>query len=105
MKTATLFKASAIFIAVSTLGGGAWAIGEFTGLRPATIKELHESETKLAQNAEDALQKLDNLSDAMLLIKFQLLSEKQKRGGLEFSEMQELCRIVRVLGYVGVPGC
>jgi hypothetical protein len=84
----------AAFGALTTMAFGAWKALDYTELRPALIKELRMSQSSI-----------EDLSQSVLLIKFQLLREKQKLGNLTFEEQQELCRISRVLGYVGVQGC
>ena len=95
ISTSNILLAGALFGAVSSMGYGTWKVLDYTELRPITLKEYHITQ-----------QQLDGLSNSYLLIRFQILMEKRKQQGLvSFEEQQEICRIARVLGYVGVPGC
>jgi len=105
INTAFIKETAIILAALGAIGTAAWAFGTATGYRPALISELHESESKLVQSDKNTEQTLENLSNAMLLIRLQLLMKERELGGLSFQDQQELCRIARILSYVGVPGC
>lgn len=94
ISTKTIITAGAVFAAISSMAYGAWAALDYTDLRPVLVKEFRTSQ-----------QQLEEMSKSILLLRFQNLMEARERGGLGFSDQQELCRISRVLGFVGVPGC
>lgn len=92
--TKKILTAGAVVAALSSMSYAAWSALDYTELRPVLIREY-----RITQQA------IDEIGKSVLLLRFQNLMEAQKRGGLSFADRQELCRIARVLGYVGVPGC
>jgi len=94
-----------IAAAISAITTVAWGFGEFTGVRPAMIKELQSVQLQLIGDLDSAKSQIDQLSNSLLLLQFQDLMKKREYAPLTFIEQQEMCRIARVLGYVGVPGC
>ena len=94
ISTKTIITTGAVFAAMSSMAFGAWKALDYTDLRPVLIREYRVSQ-----------QQIEEMSKSILLIRFQNLMEQRERGGLGFADQQELCRIARVLGFVGVPGC
>lgn len=87
-------EAAIVITAVGVITGAFWTVGNATGYRPVLIKEL-----------EPTVQQLEALGNNFLLLKFQLYQEKRNQGGLLFNELQEYCRIARVLDFLAVEGC
>ena len=81
-------------IAVFTLLGALWAAADYTNVRPVLKHELIgfiETQKQLSEN--------------VLLLRFQVLMQKSEQGKLTFAEHQELCSIVRQLQFVGIKEC
>ena len=74
--------------------GVLWAAADYTGVRPILKKEL-----------ASIVETQQQLSENVLLLRFQILMSKNEKGVLTFDERQELCLIVRQLNYVGVEVC
>lgn len=98
MEKFSLTKAAASVTAIGVLLSAAVTILVFTDLKPVLSRDFRPTIAQLQTQIE-------NLSNAQLLIRFQQLEQKMKFEPLNFPEAQERCRIARVLGYVGVPGC
>ena len=94
IKAKTILTTAAVLAACATIIGTTWAALDYTDLRPILSREFRVTQ-----------QQLEDQSKSILLIRFQLLMQKKKQGLWTFDDQQELCRIARVLGYVGVPGC
>lgn len=80
--------------AIVLISGFLLTVGNATGYRPVMIKEL-----------EPTLEQLKELSDSVLLLRFQKLQEKRDQGGLMFYDMQEYCKIGQALAFLAVDGC
>jgi len=89
-----LLQISAALAAVAAISGTLWATSDYLGVRPVIKREFQEAMNQLQQNSE-----------AILRIQFENLMAKRKYGELSFDEQQDLCRIAKALKYVGVPGC
>lgn len=87
-------KIVAIVVGVGTLSSMVWAASDYLEVRPITKKEF-------AAFVETQKQ----LSENVLLLRFQQLFQKSEFSALTFQERQEMCRIAKQLDYVGVPGC
>lgn len=85
---------AAVATALATLLTMAWAIGDYTGLRPVT-----KTEHMLVSSNQDAI------AESLSQLQFSWLLQKQKDGVLDFVEHQQMCRLARDLDYFGVPGC
>lgn len=80
--------------AIGVVSGAMYTVGDSTGYRPIIKNEFRLVMEQMQQN-----------SQAVLQIQFQLLEEKRQRGGLTFLELQQYCDLAKTLGYVQVPGC
>lgn len=91
-----VITAGAVFAALSSLSWGAWQFGDYTEIRPIIKREFKVALTQTEQNTQ-----------ALLWIKFQILDDKFKKGGLSLDEMKERCDIAKILNYPStfVPGC
>lgn len=89
-----LKEAAIVVTSVGVIFGALWTVGNATGYRPVLVNELAPT-----------VQQLEALGNNFLLLKFQLLQEKRAQGGLLFNELQEYCRIARVLDFLAVDGC
>lgn len=94
MDTAFIIKIAGVVTALSVIAGTAWAIGDYTELRPVVKREF-----KMVQA------QMESTNKAILLLQFSILDQKRQQGALTFLETQQYCSIARELGYVNVPGC
>jgi hypothetical protein len=90
----TILKAAALLAAVTAICGSAWAFMDYTEVRPVMIREF-----RVAQ------QQLEDMSQSVLLLQFQLLLETKKFRELTVEEQIRLCRIAEALKFPGAPGC
>lgn len=98
MEKPGILKAAAYVTAIGILLSASVSVLAFTDLKPVLTRDFRPTIAQLEAQ-------IDNLSKAQLLIRFQQLEQKMKFGALTFEELQERCRIVRILNYVSVPGC
>lgn len=84
--------------AFSSILAVAWPVLSYSELYPILAKSYN-----IAQVQTD--QQLEEMSKAILHLKYMNLLNEKNNGGLSFNDQQEFCRIARVLGYTKAPGC
>lgn len=90
---------SKVAAAVGLLGGMALGVGDYTELRPPTLKEIRAELSPMKVQ-------IKQIADTTLLLRWQLLNSKRLYGGgLTFEELREFCALSRELGYIGIPEC
>ena len=89
-----MLRLAGLIVAATTIGTTTWYVGDFTGVRPVYKKEILFVQSEI-----------DQLTQNQLWIQFNFLMQKRQFGGLTFEEQQQLCKVAKLLNYVGVPGC
>lgn len=84
---------AAILTGSSAIGAAGWTAGDYLEIRPIIKKEFIP-----------AMDQVQQIQQSVLLMQFQLLTEKRKYQPLTTQEMMQLCAIARVLG-ITVQGC
>lgn len=92
-------KTIGIITGVIALAAGAWAAGDFMEVRPVIKREFRL-----------AMDQMQQTSESVLLLQFQVLVQKRQYGGLTIQEQSTLCQVVAALNYSGeevkrITGC
>lgn len=101
----TITQIAAIMTAGTTVVGGAWYAGDYTGLRPVIKKEYMETQADQTQLLKGLIEQQQQQMTSIIELQFQTLEMKQARGALDWSERQKYCSLAKKLDYVGVQGC
>jgi hypothetical protein len=101
----TIIQAAALLTAGTTLAGGAWVAGDYSGLRPVIKKEYMETQADQTQLLKGLIDQQQQQMISIFELQYQTLEMKQARGTLDWSERQKYCSLAKKLDYVGVQGC
>jgi hypothetical protein len=101
----TLTQAAALLTAGTTLAGGAWVAGDYTGMRPVIKKEYDIVQADQTQILKGLVQQQEQQMKSIFELQFQTYDLKRQRGGLDWSERQKYCSLAKKLDYVGVEDC
>jgi hypothetical protein len=101
----TLTQAAALLTAGTTLVGGAWVAGDYTGMRPVIKKEYDLVQADQTQLLKGLIEQQQQQMNSIFELQFQTLDMKQQRGVLDWGERQKYCSLAKKLDYVGVQGC
>jgi hypothetical protein len=101
----TIVQLAALMTAGTTVVGGAWYAGDYTGLRPVIKKEYMETQADQTQLLKGLIDQQQQQMISIFELQYQTLEMKQARGSLDWSERQKYCSLAKKLDYVGVQGC
>jgi len=94
MKIPSLTKIAGIIGSLTVIGGTAWAVGEYTGVRPVILKEFQVVMDQVQQN-----------TNSINLARFLYLNAKREHATLTVEEAQERCQLAAALNWKSVEGC
>jgi hypothetical protein len=101
----TLVQAAALLTAGTTLAGGAWVAGDYTGMRPVIKKEYEQVQADQTQILRGLIEQQQQQMNSIFELQYQTYDLKRQRGGLDWSERQKYCSLAKKLDYVGVEDC
>ena len=93
MKIPSLTKLAGTITALGIIGGAAWGFGDYTGTRPALLRELQMVMDQTQQNT-------DSINTRELID----LEEKRKWATLTVEENLRRCQLAKALDW-NVDGC